>query len=234
MKKRGVIVACLILILSAGAFAEVLSDNSVSSEVKNYIGSFMEKGGIAKDKVKTINQIDQSNLPDDVEIKEIENNQVGIYQVNYTDEQEEKSLFVITYSADEFKKKQTIVKNIQQLYFGYSGTSEESLYLKTSAGVTSGENKGYVMLSKGSITGISTSLDIISGDGKIEIKVYKNGEDTGFSNTFYSSDSANIDYDLQSENIVTFNAGDVISVYLEKTGGMVFGDATTIVETTSS
>ncbi len=240
MKKEVVIILALLFVFSASVLAQTISgengstaSKSISENAEEFIREFIEKTGVAKqEEVQSINEINQSSLPKDIEIKNVDENRVGIFEVNYIDNNESKKVFIVTYSTLQLPTKELSMKNIQYLNFGYSKTSKESSYIETSTGVSLSDEKGYVMLRPGSITGISTSLDI-DGKGKVNIKVYKNGEDTGFSNTISSLDKKKIDYDLQSENIINYLPGDVISVYVEKSGNAKWGNVITIVETTS-
>ncbi|MEA3329300.1 MAG: hypothetical protein U9Q06_00995 [Nanoarchaeota archaeon] len=227
MKKSVFLIICL-LVISVGAFAQSVSDE-VTEEVKDYVQSFVEKGGIQEDEIEGVKKIDKSNLPEEVEIKEINENNVGIYEVNYTQQNQSKKIYVVTYSTEEFKEKSE-VKNVQSLNFGFARSSNLSGYLDSVNGVST-ENSGYVMMRPGSITGISTSLEL-SGDGEVEIKIYKNGEDTGFSNLISSEDKG-FDYDLQSEEVINYNAGDRIAVYVELRGDMIWSNVITLVEITN-
>lgn len=222
----------VILLLGAGVFAESVSDGAISDDVEKYITSFVSKGGIKKENIKEMKEVDLNDLPDEVEIKEIEDTYIDIYELNYSDAQEEKKLFIITYSTDEFKEKQIDSRNINYLDFGYAGSSSESAYLETSTGVVSGEDNGYVMMRSGSVTGVSTSL-ALDGEGHIIIKIYKNGEETGFENKVSTDDQRTIDYDLQSEDIVRYEAGDVIAVYVEAVGEVAWSNVVTDVEITT-
>ena len=232
MKKEVAVILIFLIFISAGAFAETVSNGAVSQEISSYVESFIQGQGIAKNEIKEIKKIDQSNLPDEVDIKKIDENKVGIYEVNYTQNNASKKIFVVTYSTEQFKKEEISSKNIQYLNFGYSGASSGSGYLKSATGVVTSQNNGYVMMRKGSVTGISTSMGI-GGTGKVIISVYKNGQDTGFSNVIEQNDAEKIDYDLQSENVVTYDAGDIISVYIESIGDVQWSDIITMVETTS-
>ena len=86
------------------------------------------------------------------------------------------------------------------------------------------------MVREGSITGISTSLEITkSSDENLEVVIYKNGKQVGFGNIVAGSEGMKKDHDVQSRDIVSFNAGDVISVYVQS-NGIIFKDAITSVE----
>ena len=232
MKREVIFAIALVILISAGAFAQAISDSSISDDVSNYVKSFVSEEGIKEDQIKNITQVDPNNLPDEVDIKKIEKNNIGIYQVNYADNETDKKVFVVTFSSDELKKTEKEAKNIQYLHFGYSRNSSDSSYIDTATGVRSSVEIGYVMLRPGSITGASTSMNI-EGDGKVNIKIYRNGEDTGFSNRISSTDSKKKDYDIQSEGIIKYEAGDLISVYIEADGNVNWGEVVTIVETTS-
>ena len=231
MRKEVVIFLILILAVSAGAFAQSISENDIGQNVEDYIKGFIKNDGIKSEHVNKIKKIDPNQLPAEVDIQEISDNYVGIYEVNYSTGNESKKVFVVTYSSDNLDSK-TEIKNIQYLSFGISGSINSSTYLESSVGVKTSGEVGYVMMS-GSITGISTSLEIYSGDGELEIRVYKNGKDTGFNNLISSDGKRKVDYDLQSEEIVNYNAGDVISVYVYQNGELNWGNVVTLIESTS-
>ena len=237
MKKEVLLSVLVILfIFSAGVLAqEVTKEGLTQEEVDNFITEFVEDTNfIDEGKVENINEVDQSDLPEDIQVQDIDENNLGIYEVNFTDDLgEKKKVFVVTYATNEFKKKEvSITKNVQYLYFGISDEMDESSYLETSSGVKTGKQIGYVMLRSGSITGISTSLEV-SGAGKLLVKVYKNGEDTGFHNLITTEGKSNIDFDLQSEDILNYQPGDIISVYVQQFGTVDWNNVVTSVETTN-
>lgn len=68
---------------------------------------------------------------------------------------------------------------------------------------------------------------------RVEIIIYRNGENVQFGNTFVVNSSEVMkDYDVESEETVKFEAGDVISVYAKAQGNVVWKDVITIVEIT--
>ena len=85
----------------------------------------------------------------------------------------------------------------------------------------------------GSITGISTNLEVEEGEGKIEILIYKNEEQISFKNSFdvFSTGLKN-DYDIQSNGVVKFKAGDTISVYVKNSEEITYSDVITLIELT--
>lgn len=228
--RKEVLIIVFLFVFSAGVLAQ---NSDVSDDVDSFIKNFVEKSGVAKkSEISGVREINQIDLPEDVEIKEIDENKVGIYEVNYSIFNESKKIFVVTYASTQLPKKQSQVKNIQNLFFGFAGDLKESSFLESSNGVLLNANKGYVMLRKGSITGISTSLDL-SGDGKVFVSVFKNGIDTGFGNVISANNLETIDYDLQSEGVVTYTPGDIISVYVWQSGKVSWGNVVTVVESTS-
>ena len=125
----------------------------------------------------------------------------------------------------------------QFLHFGSSGEMSESTFLNTATGVEGSLEKGYVMMRDGSITGISTSLDIAeaSSNGEVNVIIYKNGEAIRFGNTIdASSVDSKKDYDIQSSEVVTFEAGDLISAYVGGQGNIAWKDVITMVEITTT
>ena len=101
MRKEAGFAIVLLVILSAGAFAQSVD---LDSDVQNYIKSFANKGGVLEKEIKTISEIDQASLPDNVDIREISNNKVGIYSVNYSENGADKSIYVITYATQKLKQ----------------------------------------------------------------------------------------------------------------------------------
>jgi hypothetical protein len=184
----------LITIVFVGAV-----ESNLSIEITNYIDSVLEKQGIGQENIQTISEIDKSNLPKELMVSNVQNSEVGIYQVGYLEGNLEKNLFVISYTSEEIEKIPALKEfnNIQYLIFNSNST---------------GFMQNYVMLDSGSITGISTSADFF-GVGNLKIEVYKNGKSLNFIIEIdYRGDK--FDYELQSNNLDMFQAGDIISVYI--------------------
>ncbi|MAG07214.1 hypothetical protein CMI46_00150 [Candidatus Pacearchaeota archaeon] len=233
--KREVLLLVLVglFIFTAGVLAQEVGEVSLKEE---FVEEFVEDTNfVDSGEVNSVAQINQSELPEDIQIQDIEENSIGIFEVNFTesDTQEEKKVFVVTYATNDFKKKAVaITKNVQNLFFGMAESQVISAYLETANGVQTGEDSGYVMMRDGSVTGISTTLEV-SGKGKLFISVYKNGEDTGFHNLISTDGDGEIDFDLQSEDVVKYRPGDVISVYVRQSGEVSWNNVVTMVETTS-
>lgn len=212
MKKLAVIfVIGIILLMTVGI---VFANSELSRDLKDSIEKALEARG---KKVKNITDLGE-----------------GFYEI---DVGEEKPVFAITYSDKMFRKTSEKITYSQTfLNFGFNGEMNESGFLKSSTGVEGDLEKGYVMMRRGSITGISTSLDVISpsNSGQIEIIIYKNGEAIGFGNTVDAvSSGTKRDYDIQSRDTVIFESGDVISIYVKAQGDIVWKDVITMIEITT-
>ncbi len=207
----------------------------ISFVIAQTVGEDIEKNieKILKENVSNITEVDPSS--DEINIKNatVDNN-IAIYRAEL---EGGKHLFVITFSNEGFQKISQIYHAVSFLSFGMNEERNSSAFLKMSSGVEGGLENGYVMVRSGSITGISTNLEVIQGkdSGSVQILIYKNGERIGLGNMIEASSSGvKKDYDIQSRNIVNFNQGDVISVYAENSDGVSFGDLTTIVEISTS
>ena len=219
---------------------EEVSSEEISTQVYEYISDFVEKKGVLPSEISFVEKVDFDSLPESVNIENIGENNLAIYEVSYEEDSKEDQLYVITYSVDELKEQGDIIiaQNKRQfLNYGFSGTMDKSGFLKTATEVETSLEKGYVMVREGSITAVSTNLEVFeSNSGEIEIIVYKNGKPIGFGNIFSTaSPGIKKDYNVQSKNIVRFKEGDVISVYLKANGvDISWGDVITMVEITTT
>lgn len=210
--------------------------SNLSNETEKFIKKFVqEENDVKEENINSIEQIDLTNPPDEVKIKDVDDTNIAIFEVNYTKQDENKKLFVVTYSTEEFKVPLELkpANTIEYLNFGKKGNSNNSLYLETATGVPTSSEKGYVMIDSGSITGVSTNIEIIKSneDGFVEVIVYKNGESTGLINLIDASNTGiQKDYDKQSSEIVRFNPGDIISVYVSVKGDVEYRDIINLVK----
>lgn len=215
-----------------------VSEGNISERVYEYILDFVEKRDILPSEVSKVREIDFDSLPKEVNIENVGDHNLAIYEISYEENGEKDRVYVISYSVEELKAQGDLIiahDKRQFLNFGYDGTMVESGFLKTATGVEGSLEKGYVMMREGSITAVSTNLEIMqSNSGQIEIIVYKNGEAIGFGNTLDTSSSGvKKDYDVQSKDVVVFDAGDVISVYARAQGDVSWKDVITMVEITT-
>lgn len=225
---------------------DAVASADIAEEVKNYVEEFAQKRDVQAEQINDISQVDFDSLPKEVNIENVNEANLAIYQVNYneTDESnntiEEKDLFVITYSTEKLKAQGDIIiasDKREFLHFGSVGELSAG-FLNTATGVEGSLESGYVMMREGSVTGISTSLDVLQEQegASIEIIIYKNGEAISFSNEIYtSSKGVGKDHDIQSNGIVTFKPGDVISAYAKASDGssVKFKSVITMVEITT-
>ncbi len=245
MYKRGsyryVLFGIIFIVLLVGVIA---ADDAIASKISNlpnetekFIRGFVqENNNIAAKDINSIDKVDLANPPEEVKIGKVDKDTgVAIYQMNYTDGVQDKKLYVVTYSTGQFKAPLELrpVNAIEYLDFGMAELRNDSTYLETATGVKTSSDRGYVMIDSGSITGISTSLEIVNADvnGKIEITIYKNGENTGLTNIIDTSSKGAVkDFDKQSKGIVTFEAGDVISVHLSVGGDVEYKQVINLVK----
>ncbi len=236
MKKRFIFLTIGIILLAvSGVFALSIELIELSPELQGYVTSVVEKQGITTDKVTSVTKVDFNNLPEEIKLENIDETSLAIYQIDVVDG---KPVYVITISDEIFKKTlETIDLKRSYLDFGLEGAAIGSTFLDTSTGVLTDLEKGYIMMRDGSITGISTNLEIVnaSKEALIEIIIYKNGKPLGFGNTLSAASSGvKTDYDILSEGTILFESGDVISVYLKsEKSTVVWKDVITMIEITT-
>jgi len=226
MKKLSFGVAfVLIFIMASGVFAESIG---LSGDVQEIVNNIIEKQGISKENIQSVEQVSFDNLPSQVDLQNIDSTNLAIYQVDYGGD---KPVFVITASNEAFEPAPAVLMYKMLLNFGLTGEISESTFLDTATGVEGSNEKGYVMMREGSITGLSTNLEILSGEGSVEVILYINGEPASFSNTISgASTGVKKDYDTQSVGIVEFEKGDVISTKVNIEGNVILKDVINLVE----
>ncbi|NCN86206.1 hypothetical protein GW932_00060 [archaeon] len=227
MKKVIGLFVIVFLVLGVTVFAEELS---LDKKVEDFVKDVATTKGVDKEKITGVKQVDFNDLPKEVNIQNIDETNLALYEINVLDE---KPVYVVTASSQLFTE--TIKKYAQRmlLTFGLSGEISNSVYMKTAAGVITDLEKGYVMTRDGTITGISTNIEITErlNSNPIEIIIYKDGEEVGFRNSF-NSDKTGIysDYDTVSSGTIKFNKGDLISIKVNVPAGTKVKDITTLLE----
>jgi len=213
------------------------TSSSSSQNVKKYIEDFVEKKGIDSSEINNVTEIDFNSLPKEVSIENVNNANLAIYQIDYNQGSSNEKIFLVTYAVEKLESQGDLIVSQDKrefLNFGFDGGMIGSGFLKTSVGITGSLEKGYVMMRDGSITGISTSLEILEGAGELNIVIYKNGNPIQFGNSFVvDSIGVKKDYDIQSKDTVVFQAGDVISLYVQSADGISWKDDVSLVEITS-
>lgn len=251
--KKILIIVLAVFLLVAGVFAAAesyseddsaidetlnrITTSDLAVEVREYVKNFVEKRGIDSTKIKNISKVDFDDLPKEVNIENVNDANLAIYKVGYEEEEKDKNVYVVTYSLEKLRSQGDLIvaqDKRQFLNFGFDGRMSKDGFLKTATGVEGSLEKGYVMMRKGSITGISTNLDVVKSGGEINIIIYKNGELISFGNTLTAdSEGAKKDYDTQSRGTVEFEKGDVISVYVQSQGDVAWQDVITLIEITT-
>lgn len=214
--------------------------NDVTQKTSDYVVDFVQKRGISPSEVSKVREVDFDSLPKDVNIQGVGDHNLAIYEISYDDKEKgtQENVYVVSYSTEKIRKQGDLIVAQDKrnfLNFGFSGEMPGSGFLKTASDVETSLEKGYVMMRKGSITAVSTNLDVASGtQGDIEVVVYVNGKEISFGNLL-STESPGVkkDYDVMSKGAVTFQPGDVISVELKGTSGAAWGDVNTLVEITT-
>lgn len=224
MKKSWCLALGLVLFLAVG----VVATSPIPEAVENAI---LDKG-FDPEKIDGITSVNYEDLPEQINIESIDDTNLEIYEVNIENEK----MYVLTYGGEQIEKSAVDEKR-QFLIFGVNGKLRKDSFLKSVGGVEMSIKKGYVMMRDGSITGISTNLDVTEAisSGRVEIVIYKNGEAINFGNEVSaSSEGVHKDYDVQSNGIVTFEAGDTISVYADSHGEVSLKDVITMIEITTN
>jgi len=217
------------IILVAGVLAET---TNLDENLEGIVTDVLSKKGISDEAITNIQQVDYNNLPDAINIENIDSTNLAIYEVEIGGEA---PVYVITASDELFERTSRTLetgREVSFLNFGHEGEMKnKDEFLSTATGVETSLEKGYVMMRDGSITGISTNLEIVRGSGEINIIVYINGKEIEFENNFVGdSEGVQKDYDIQSEETVRFEAGDVISVSVEANANVVYKDVITMIE----
>ena len=238
--KKILVFSVIAVLLIVGVFAASSAAGiGVGEDVSKFVGDFVTKRGIDSKDVTGISQVDFNALPKEVNIKNVGDTNLAIYEVNYSQGNQDKKVYVVAYSVDQLKAQGDLIVASDKrnfLDFGHSGVMSASGFLETATGVETSTAKGYVMPRDGSITAISTNLETIQANaGQVDIIILKNGQPINFGNTI-SADSLGVqkDYDVEAKEIVNFRAGDVISVITQKTGDVSWRDVITMVEITTT
>lgn len=224
MKKVGCLAIGIIIMLTIGVIG-------AASTIPESVKDVLKEKGLDSKKIESVTSVDYDDLPEQIDISNIDDTNLEIYEVNVDSEK----LFVLTFGGENIQE--PVANKRQFLSFGVSGEMNSDGFLKSASGVEMASDRGYVMMRDGSITGISTNLDVVSAasSGRIEIVIYKNGKAINFGNELgASSDGVQKDYDVQSNGVVTFEAGDVISVYADAHEELVWEDVITLIEITTN
>lgn len=240
MKRLVVIAVALVLIVSMTfAFAaenqtEPAGSKVVSEDVEIFVKDVAQKKGLNEEDVEEVTEVNLTNLPEQINFENIDETNIALYQLKVKNETE--PLFIITAGEKLIERQEKVFSNKFLLNLGLAEEIVDDTFLKTSAGVKTSLEKGYVMTESGSVTGLSTSLEVTSANAgdMIEILIYINGKEVGFRNTFIIDETGTmIDYDSVSQNTIKFSEGDVISLKVLLSEGVKVKDINTLLELTS-
>ena len=222
-----IFVVLIVLLLGVGVFAQ---SSSMSQNSEDFVKNVVAQKGVDEEKIKSVEEVDMNALPEEVNIKNIDETNLAMYKV---DVEGENPVYIITASDEKFKEEVANFANKVLLSFGMAGDVENSVFLNSATGVTTSRKNGYVMMRDGSITGISTNLNVeesLNG-GAVEILLYKNGEAIGFRNTIRTdSEGSKVDYDTIAEDTLNFEKGDIISAEVVLSDGTRVTDVNTLLE----
>lgn len=228
MKKLLGIFILGIILLGASAVAQEVS---LDSKAESFVRDVAAVKGVNSDSVQGIRELNINDLPESVNLENIDSANLAVYEIQV--ENEERPVYVITASSKFFKETARIFAQKMLLNFGINGEISDDTFMRTSGEIETSLTKGYVMARDGSVTAISTNLEVISGSGfePIEVVIFKDGEEVGFRNSFNLKDpSVYNDYDVISSGTLKFEKGDVISVEVKIPEGVVVRDVITLLE----
>lgn len=228
MKKLLGIFILGIILLGASAVAQEVS---LDSKAESFVRDVAAVKGVNGDSVQGIRELNINDLPESVNLENIDSTNLAVYEIQV--ENEERPVYVITASSKFFKETARIFAQKMLLNFGINGEISDDTFMRTSGEIETSLTKGYVMARDGSVTAISTNLEVISGSGfePIEVVIFKDGEEVGFRNSFNLKDpSVYNDYDVISSGTLKFEKGDVISVEVKIPEGVVVRDVITLLE----
>ncbi len=235
MNKKEKMKKIFITLLVFGIFfmlSGVFAQTELSEDLEDFVKKVAGRKGVGEGEITNVTKVDFNKLPEEVKIENIDDANIALYKI---DSGSNESIFAITFSEDGFEgiSAPQDYYTTSFLHFGMDKKTQSSTFLKTNTGIQGDLNKGYVMLRKGSITGISTNLEVAKSDteGKIQIIILKNSEEIGFGNLIQASSTGiKKDYDIQSRDIIVFEPGDTISVYTKVSGKISWKDAITMIE----
>ena len=228
--KKGVLffAVFMIVMIASSAATQAIS----SAQTQEVVKDIAKTKGIVEDSIKDIEQVDFNNLPEEINIQNLDEANLELYKIDIG---EEKPVYVITASQTKIKKVVSKFTNKMLLNFGSQEEISSSIYLRSATGVLGDLNQGYVMIREGSVTGISTNIKSIGENGNVQVRIFKNGELVEFKNEFdVEKNKIYTDYDTISEGLLSFYPGDIISVYVELENGVKVEGINTLLEITTN
>lgn len=237
MKRLTILAVTLMLIVSltfAFAAENETQIKEITEKTKDFVKDVAEKKGVREEDVEEIKEVNLTALPEQIKFETIDETNLALYQLKIRNETN--PLFILSAGGDLIKKQEPLTSSKFLLNLGLANEITKDTFLDTAAGVKTSLEKGHVMTESGSITGLSTSLEVTDGETgeMIEIVIYKNGEEIGFRNTFIIDETGTmIDYDSISQKTIKFSEGDIISLKAILSEGVKVKDVNTILEITA-
>lgn len=179
----------------------------------SHLNKLIENQGVFQGDVQNISELNKGELPSEIFVSNVEDSNVGIYDVKYFDGVSNKSIYVISFATQDLSES-PITKSENMEYLTFSG-NEEVL----------GE---YLIMDDGSIVGLSSVVEF-SGSGEVIVEVFVNSDLMFISNNVFDSGD-NFDYDIQSSNIDEFSVGDLISVRFRTVGDISVSEVNSVVK----
>ena len=107
----------LIVLLAVGVFVAavdlvvideegIVESPKITDTVLNYIETFLEKRDVVPESIATVREVDFDNLPKEVNIENVGDHNLAIYEINYTEDAEEKK--VLSASSKESRQPRTL------------------------------------------------------------------------------------------------------------------------------
>ncbi|MEX0920328.1 MAG: hypothetical protein WDZ69_01965 [Candidatus Pacearchaeota archaeon] len=209
-------------------------DEDLGEDISNFVKKVAKGKGISEAEIKNVRRADFNDLPKGIDLGNIDDTNLALYELT---DSSDRPIYVLTVSDETFRKTLSSEDYKRSfLSFGFSGEMSDSGFLKTATDVETSLEKGYVMTRGGSLTALSTNLEVTETDasGDVEIVVYINGDRINVGNILSTeSEGSKKDYDVLSGGVAEFEAGDVVSVELKSNGEAVWQDVTTLVEITT-
>ena len=102
-----------------------VSDTNVSEAVYDFVLDFVEKRDVLPSEVSKIREVDFDSLPKEVNIENVGDHNLAIYEISYEEDGKKDKVYIISYSVKELKAQCDLIiahDKRQVVNFGYDGT----------------------------------------------------------------------------------------------------------------
>lgn len=243
--KKKLFATSIILVFLFAIF--ITAQGNTISKIQEKI---IEQKGIDAGSITDIVKVNIEDTPPEVKIKNVGDANIALYQVDFNQLGKPNKVFVIGYSTEAVKGEnysQAPTPNItipsnqtpgtipQQrlpkfLNFNSAGEMGKTGFLDSVAGTTGGITHGYIMPASGTVVNVTTNLEVYEEEGNIKVTLYKNGIPTSLTNSFAVGHGKLITnpntksyfvYTIKPRGTLSFRRGDVLSVYVSLSDGVV-------------